>query len=437
MIAFDHLTLDARKTTKEGFLAVRARAARTGLYDYAGFEVDPDNAHGLRDKAVVKVYRSGDQVFDRASIASFIGKPITNDHPATAVTADNWREHARGTVMGAVRDGEYVSFDLMLTDAAAIAAVKSGKRELSNGYQTTLDFTPGTTPEGHAYDVKQTAIVGNHIAIVDRGRAGPECRIADAIAVCDANPAAVAALSIALQDGAKEAVAWLKKAIALHEKHMNGSAPTTGKEGEKSQMLMMEQMKNALAELGGGDAKSGETGMKMDVYPSRIFEQENPMKTLTIDGLKVPNISDEAEAAIVKLQADKAAADKALAAKDSEIDELKAKVVDQATIDALADAKAEVVAKAKAVVGDKLGETKGKTVAEVRRMALDAAAIDVADKSDDYVEARFDALTADAKPATATIHNLPRVTATDAQSAEAKAFADSVANLNAWRKAKA
>lgn len=408
MIAFDHLTLDAPKTTPEGFYALRARAARTGLYDYAGHEVDPQNEHGLRDKPIVKVYRSGDQVFHKASMATFIGKPITNDHPSTAVTPDNWREHARGTIVGVAREGEYISFDLVLTDAAAIAAVKSGKRELSNGYQTTLDFTPGTTPEGLSYDVRQTAIIGNHCAIVDRGRAGPECRIADAIAVCDANPAAVAALSIALQDGAKEAVAWLKKAIALHEKHMNGSAPTTGKEGEKSQMLMMEQMKNALAELGGGDAKSGETGMKMDVYPSRIFEQENPMKTLTIDGLKVPNISDEAEAAIVKLQADKAAADKALAAKDSEIDELKAKVVDQATIDALADAKAEVVAKAKAVVGDKLGDTKGKTVAEVRRMALDAAAIDVADKSDDYVEARFDALTADAKAASLIVHNIVR-----------------------------
>lgn len=358
MIAFDHLTLDAPKTTKEGFLAVRARAARTGLYDYAGSEVDPDNAHGLRDKAVVKVYRSGDQVFDRASIASFIGKPITNDHPATAVTADNWREHARGTVMGAVRDGEYVSFDLMLTDSAAIAAVKSGKRELSNGYQTTLDFTPGTTPEGHAYDVKQTAIVGNHIALVDRGRAGPECRIADAIAVCDANPAAVAAL----QEG-------------------------------------------------------------------------NAVKKITLDGLQVDlSDADAVSAAIAKLQdkasnaetalADaKAAHDKAMAAKDAEIDELKKKVVDQAAIDALADAKAEVVAKAKAVVGDKLGETKGKTVAEVRRMALDAAAIDVTDKSDDYVEARFDALTADAKPATATIHNLPRVAATDSTNHRAVADA--------------
>lgn len=396
MFFADALTLDAPKRLNNGAVAVRARAARTGVYDYAGREIDPENKHGLRDKASVKVLRDENTVFDERSIRSFIGKPITDNHPAEPVTKDNWRQHARGTVMGAVRDGDYLAFDLLLADAEAIAKVDAGKRELSNGYQADLEFGSFTAPDGTVCDARQVSITGNHVAIVDRGRAGSECRIVDAIAVCDALP-------IALQDGAKEAVAWLKKAIALHEKHMNGSAPTTGKEGEKSQMLMMEQMKNALAELGGGDAKSGETGMKMDVYPFRIFEQENPMKTLTIDGLKVPNISDEAEAAIVKLQADKAAADKALAAKDSEIDELKAKVVDQAAIDALADAKAEVVAKAKAVVGDKLGDTKGKTVAEVRRMALDAAKIDVAGKSDDYVEARFDALTADSKPVVVNI----------------------------------
>lgn len=430
MFVQDGLTVDRTWETGDGFLGFSARFARTGIQHYLGCEIDPTGSHvndrGERRFAADRLYpvqRDASEVFARKAMESFIAKPITNDHPASAVNVDNWSRLAKGAIGEVLRDGEYARMSGLITDRQTIADYRAGKRELSGGYQTEIIIGDGVNDKGEAYVARQVNISGNHCAIVDRGRAGPECRIADAIAVCDANPAAVAALSIALQDGAKEAVAWLKKAIALHEKHMNGSAPTTGKEGEKSQMLMMEQMKNALAELGGGDAKSGETGMKMDVYPSRIFEQENPMKTLTIDGLKVPNISDEAEAAIVKLQADKAAADKALAAKDSEIDELKAKVVDQATIDALADAKAEVVAKAKAVVGDKLGDTKGKTVAEVRRMALDAAAIDVTDKSDDYVEARFDALTADAKPATATIHNLPRVTATDSTNHRAVADA--------------
>lgn len=50
------------------------------------------------------------------------------------------------------------------------------------------------------------------------------------------------------------AIKWLKAAIALHKKHMDGTAPTTGPAGEKSQMLMMEQMEKALGELEGSEA---------------------------------------------------------------------------------------------------------------------------------------------------------------------------------------
>jgi len=46
----------------------------------------------------------------------------------------------------------------------------------------------------------------------------------------------------------KDAVMLLKKAIALHEKHMNGTAPTS----DKSQMEMMMMMKESLAIMQGG-----------------------------------------------------------------------------------------------------------------------------------------------------------------------------------------
>lgn len=45
----------------------------------------------------------------------------------------------------------------------------------------------------------------------------------------------------------------LKDAISLHEKHMKGTAPTTGPDGEKSQMKMMRMMKAALDYLTGKD----------------------------------------------------------------------------------------------------------------------------------------------------------------------------------------
>lgn len=47
------------------------------------------------------------------------------------------------------------------------------------------------------------------------------------------------------------AATQLDAAIALHEKHMNGTAPTTGAAGDKSQQKMMDQMMAARAALGG------------------------------------------------------------------------------------------------------------------------------------------------------------------------------------------
>lgn len=189
MFFADQLTLDAPRPLKgTGYVAVRARAARTGVYDYAGREVDPDNAHGLRDQAVVKVLRDEATVFDAAAVRTFIGKPVTDDHPKEAVTRDNWRDHGRGVIMGALRDGDHLAFDLLLMDGPTIDKVEAGKRQLSNGYAAELEFGDFKAPDGTACQARQSRITdGNHVALVDLARGGATCRIGDA-AHCDAQP---------------------------------------------------------------------------------------------------------------------------------------------------------------------------------------------------------------------------------------------------------
>lgn len=187
MIFSDTLTLDAPKITREGYMAVRAKAARTGVYEYLGREVDPEGAH-VKATDTVTVYRSEDEVFNPKAIHSFLMKPITDNHPSVAVSADNWSSHAKGVVAGAVRDGDYVAFDLVLMDAKLIADVNSGKRELSNGYESTIVWGDGVSPEGEKYNARQVAIAGNHVAVVDHARAGSLCRIADSAALCDKMP---------------------------------------------------------------------------------------------------------------------------------------------------------------------------------------------------------------------------------------------------------
>ena len=177
---FDRLTLDGVRKTADGYLAADARVARTGIQVYTGAEVDPDNEHGLRDRAEVRVYRSADEVFSREAINTYAHRPITNDHPSGAVDASNWKQLAVGMTGGdVVRDGEFVRVPLVLMDADAIAAVENGKRQLSMGYTTILKFDSGTTPEGEAYDAVQTQLRMNHLAVCQLARGGDKLKIGD------------------------------------------------------------------------------------------------------------------------------------------------------------------------------------------------------------------------------------------------------------------
>lgn len=170
----DAATLTGTRRTADGFLVTQARAVRTGIQLYTGAEM------GMADKAVVRVYRPEDEVRSPASLQSFSHAPVTMGHPAESVTSDNWKTLAIGEVSTAAKwEDDHISLPLILKDAAAIAAVEAGTRELSAGYTCTIDATPGTTPQGEAYDAVQRSIVINHLAVVPKGRAGTT-RIPDA-----------------------------------------------------------------------------------------------------------------------------------------------------------------------------------------------------------------------------------------------------------------
>jgi hypothetical protein len=85
----------------------------------------------------------------------------------------------------------FVEVALVITDQDAITKIKrKDATEVSAGYKVDFDPTPGITPEGEEYAGVQRNIRVNHIAIVPRGRAGPEVRLlldrmdaADGIAV--------------------------------------------------------------------------------------------------------------------------------------------------------------------------------------------------------------------------------------------------------------
>lgn len=174
MQLFDRATTSTPRRTTDGYLVADVRVARTGIQEYLGSEL------GKPDMPIVRVYRPESAVFDADAMHSYAHRPVTNDHPATQVTADTWRDVAVGGTGGeVVRDGEFVRVPMSLMDAAAIADYESGKRELSMGYDAVIEFIDGVTPEGESYQAVVTSMKMNHLALVDKARGGEHLRIGD------------------------------------------------------------------------------------------------------------------------------------------------------------------------------------------------------------------------------------------------------------------
>ncbi len=163
-----------RYLTPEGFLLCEGvRIARVGRMPYTAAEVpevEPDST------GLVMLDRGADALFAPETLASFQGKPVTDDHPEDLLTPEDCGGLSCGTVInprqgdGALSD--YLIADLLLTSKSAIEAVQSGKREVSCGYARTVEqIRPGLG--------RMTRVVGNHVALVDRGRCGPSCAIQD------------------------------------------------------------------------------------------------------------------------------------------------------------------------------------------------------------------------------------------------------------------
>lgn len=169
-----HAISKNQSLTNEGFLLCRDVAiARTGELIYGpddGTTVEPG-----RD-GLIRVQRDPEEVFRPETLASFEGKPVTNDHPEDQVDPENYKNFAVGHVQN-VRRGtgiydDCIIADLLIHDKDAIEAVRDGKREVSCGYQAEYEqVEPG---RGRQFD-----IVGNHVALVERGRCGPRCAIQD------------------------------------------------------------------------------------------------------------------------------------------------------------------------------------------------------------------------------------------------------------------
>lgn len=355
---FDALTLDAPRRDSTGNMVASVLAARIGTQDYAGYEV------GKPEMAKVVVYRPAEEVFNRDSMRSFAGAPVTIEHPPVSVTPSNWKDHAVGEVGSddIVKDGEAIRVPFLLRDGSAIETVLAGKRQISMGYECELDWTPGTTKDGVSYDAVQRGIRINHLAIVDRARGGPTLRI-----------------------------------------------------GDQEQRPMKIKIGDAEVEVTDGAAVAVAVG----TLNQRIADADTKVGALTGE---VSNLKTQIET------------------KDGEIVALNAKLVDAevtpAKLQALADARADVIGKAKVLAPALV--TDGKTDADIRKEAVTAKLGDAATAmSDAAIEGAFTALTKDAKPAAPSVQPLPAPVNIGDAAAREQASLAKANDFNGWRSAAA
>jgi hypothetical protein len=172
----DRANIGKVKRTQEGYLVTQARAMRTGVQEYMAWEFgDTTAADGFDDNDIVRVYRPAESVFSKDSLQSAVHIPVTVDHPDVQVGSDNYADLAVGEVSTDVmRDGEFAAFSIMLKDKRGIDAYDSGKVELSMGYTAEM-----VRVEHKDYDYVMGKPSYNHIALVDKARAGSQARIGD------------------------------------------------------------------------------------------------------------------------------------------------------------------------------------------------------------------------------------------------------------------
>ncbi len=164
VIRSDSIRLDDTYYTKEGYLVDHPIVTSIGIFEYL-----------MSDGSVRRELRLPEEVFDPASLASYKAKPIIISHDAGTIDKDNVDEEIIGTILKeGYQDGDNVRAEIVIHDTDAMK--DSGCRELSLGYSLDLEEKPGIW-QGQKYDAIQRNIRVNHLALVDKARAGDQARL--------------------------------------------------------------------------------------------------------------------------------------------------------------------------------------------------------------------------------------------------------------------
>lgn len=174
-LAFDK---SARRIDADGRLHVdRSHISKATVNPYYGREIPGYVELGLQADKVYNLLR--DPVELEKAAPTFARLPILSEH--VPVTVDSPQPDLVVGAIGSdvVFNAPYLDADICVWDSVSIAGIETDKvRELSCAYRYVPVMEPGEF-EGVAYDGRMTQIQGNHLALVEVGRAGPDVIVAD------------------------------------------------------------------------------------------------------------------------------------------------------------------------------------------------------------------------------------------------------------------
>lgn len=178
-LAFDKAS--ARTFDKDGRLHVsRTPISKSNVCPYMGKEIPGWDQLGLDPNKVYRLYRDAEALAKGAS--TFNNIQLTKKH--IQVNADDPKKDEIVGSIGSdvVYEAPYLWASMCIWDNEAIGLVEAEKLdEISSAYHYVPVMQPGTSPDGEAFDGRMTEIIGNHVSLVEQGRAGPDVVVADSL----------------------------------------------------------------------------------------------------------------------------------------------------------------------------------------------------------------------------------------------------------------
>lgn len=231
----------SREYDTNGWMEVKDNPlSLVGVFPYLGRSIDPE---ADPDK-LFSVYRPAEELAADECVDSFKLLPWVDDHTMLGSEEEGLTPAERKGVQGVI--GQDVYFDgadadgvlkgniKVFSDAMA-SLIANGKKELSCGYRCRYERTAGSF-KGQAYDYVQRDIRGNHLALVDTGRMGPDVAVLDhftfTIDSKEFTPMATKTAAPASNDEAIKQYVELRPALLTMIAAMDAAAKVTDKDDE-------------------------------------------------------------------------------------------------------------------------------------------------------------------------------------------------------------